>query len=78
MHTRVVPLVIRSVARRREVHIRKGLHDEPVAVIRQGRRGKHLRQSVVHPLDRAVLQHQIAVLPDVQLPQLRGLDDVAA
>ena len=61
-----------------EVHIHKGLHDEPVAVVRYGGGGQGLGQRVIDPLHHAVLQHQIAVFPDVQLPQPGGLDDVAA
>ena len=61
-----------------EVHIHKGLHDEPVAVVRYGGGGQGLGQRVIDPLHHAVLQHQIAVLPDVQLPQPGSLDDVAA
>ena len=60
-----------------EVHIHKGLHDEPVAEVTQFGVLQSLRHMVGHGGDDAVLQHQAAVLQNIQPPHLRRVDDVA-
>ena len=60
-----------------EVHIGKGLHDQPVAVVPQRGMGIAVRQGVVHPGDDAVLQHQKAVFRDVHPAQRRSVNDMA-
>ena len=60
-----------------EVHIRKGLHHQCLTVIHQRRRSIFQWQPVIDAPDHAVLQHQIALLRDLQLPQRRGLHDVS-
>ena len=61
-----------------EVHIRKGLHQQPVAVVPYLRLRQLLRQRGIHAADHAVLQHHIAMLQDGQLPHFRRVDDVAS
>ena len=60
-----------------KVHIREGLHDEAVAEVPQLRVLQPLRHMVGHGGDDAVLQHQAAVLQNIQPPHLRRMDDVA-
>lgn len=61
-----------------KMHVRKGLHDEPVAEVPHLGVCQLLRQLSVQAGDHTVLQHKAAVLQNVQPPHLRRMDDVAA
>ena len=60
-----------------EVHVRKGLHQQPVAVVPQLRLRQLLRQHRVDAPDHAILQHHVAPLQNGQLPHFRRVDDIA-
>ena len=59
-----------------QMHIRKRLHDQFIAVIQQRRIAIPIRESMVNAGNHAVLQHQIPVFGDLQPPQRRSLDNM--
>ena len=61
-----------------EVHVGKGLQNQFLPIVLHAQVAVCLGQGGVHPLDGAVLQHQIAPLQHLQLAQGRGVDDVPA
>ena len=62
-----------GVLGRVQVHVREGLHHQPVAVIHHGTGGKRLRQTRIQALNHAVLQNQKAPLQSAQLSQRRSI-----
>lgn len=61
-----------------EMHIREGLHDEAVAEVAHLGDLRALGQLRVQTGDNAVLQHQAAVLENVQAAHGGRVDDIAA
>ena len=67
-----------GVLGRMEMHIREGLHDEAVAEVAHLGDLRALGQLRVQTGDNAVLQHQAAVLENVQAAHGGRVDDIAA